>query len=149
MRTCRVCGCTDEDCSVCIQRTGFACSWVEYDLCSACLTAAEDRPPTSLFADLSDQVSGNDFLHGLADLSGDPRLKKLAAEGGVAWVTGLRIEGEGIEPVEFKREILGRFVDLDECPRCGKKTYHHPPSNRRACQDPACNWQSKGRDEAR
>lgn len=33
---CRVCGCTDRDCSGCIARTGQACSWVEDDLCSAC-----------------------------------------------------------------------------------------------------------------
>ena len=34
--TCRVCGCTDEDCSGCYVRTGVPCSWVEPDLCSAC-----------------------------------------------------------------------------------------------------------------
>lgn len=33
---CRVCGCTDEDCYACIQRTGVPCGWVEPDLCSAC-----------------------------------------------------------------------------------------------------------------
>jgi len=33
---CRVCGCTDGDCSGCIERTGNACHWVEPDLCSAC-----------------------------------------------------------------------------------------------------------------
>jgi hypothetical protein len=36
VRTCRVCGCTDDDCSGCIQRTGMACHWIEADLCSAC-----------------------------------------------------------------------------------------------------------------
>lgn len=34
--TCRMCGCTDNDCSGCVARTGEACSWVENDLCSAC-----------------------------------------------------------------------------------------------------------------
>jgi uncharacterized metal-binding protein YceD (DUF177 family) len=34
---CRVCGCTDFDCLRCIERTGFACYWVEEDLCSACV----------------------------------------------------------------------------------------------------------------
>lgn len=34
---CRVCGCTDDDCSGCIERTGRPCSWVERDLCSACV----------------------------------------------------------------------------------------------------------------
>jgi ParB/RepB/Spo0J family partition protein len=37
VRTCRVCGCTDADCSGCIERTGQACHWVEVDLCSACV----------------------------------------------------------------------------------------------------------------
>jgi hypothetical protein len=36
IRACRVCGCTDEDCSGCIERTGEPCSWVDDDLCSAC-----------------------------------------------------------------------------------------------------------------
>lgn len=34
---CRVCGCTNEDCSQCVEKTGDACSWVEEDLCSACV----------------------------------------------------------------------------------------------------------------
>ncbi len=33
---CRRCGCVDDDCRDCIQRTGEPCSWVEHDLCSAC-----------------------------------------------------------------------------------------------------------------
>lgn len=37
-RTCRECGCTDLDCRACIVRTGAPCSWVERDLCSACVT---------------------------------------------------------------------------------------------------------------
>lgn len=35
-RKCRICGCTDEDCSQCIAVTGHPCHWVEVDLCSAC-----------------------------------------------------------------------------------------------------------------
>jgi hypothetical protein len=38
---CRVCGCTDEDCSGCVRRTGEPCSWVEADLCSACVPALD------------------------------------------------------------------------------------------------------------
>jgi hypothetical protein len=33
---CRVCGCTDEDCTQCFEKTGEGCTWVEPDLCSAC-----------------------------------------------------------------------------------------------------------------
>ena len=33
---CRRCGCTEDDCSSCIAKTGEPCHWVEDDLCSAC-----------------------------------------------------------------------------------------------------------------
>lgn len=36
VRTCRVCGCTDNDCRQCIKKTGKPCTWIEQDLCSAC-----------------------------------------------------------------------------------------------------------------
>lgn len=41
MATCKKCGCTDNNCSQCIEKTGEACYWVDdnHDLCSAC---AED-----------------------------------------------------------------------------------------------------------
>lgn len=35
-RTCRKCGCTDDDCHQCIEKTGHPCHWVAPDLCSAC-----------------------------------------------------------------------------------------------------------------
>lgn len=35
-QACRVCGCTDDDCSGCVERTGVPCHWVDWDLCSAC-----------------------------------------------------------------------------------------------------------------
>jgi hypothetical protein len=41
-RACRVCGCTDANCLVCILRTGLPCHWVEEDLCSACIAADVD-----------------------------------------------------------------------------------------------------------
>lgn len=46
-RTCRVCGCTDEDCSGCVARTGEPCSWVEVDLCSACAAPQPEPEPAS------------------------------------------------------------------------------------------------------
>ncbi len=33
---CRVCGCTQEDCSQCIEASGQPCHWVDEDLCSRC-----------------------------------------------------------------------------------------------------------------
>jgi len=35
-RTCHACGCTDNDCSGCVRRTGEPCHWVKANLCSAC-----------------------------------------------------------------------------------------------------------------
>lgn len=44
VRRCRVCGCTDDDCSQCIEATGEPCHWVEDDLCSRCAgESAEDN----------------------------------------------------------------------------------------------------------
>jgi hypothetical protein len=39
-RTCRVCKCTDDDCSQCVEKTGAPCHWIEADLCSACVGAS-------------------------------------------------------------------------------------------------------------
>jgi PRTRC genetic system protein E len=36
-RKCRVCGCTEDNCQHCIEKTGEPCHWVEDDLCSACV----------------------------------------------------------------------------------------------------------------
>jgi hypothetical protein len=36
MSTCRICGCTDTDCTWCVVLTGERCHWTEPDLCSAC-----------------------------------------------------------------------------------------------------------------
>jgi hypothetical protein len=45
VRTCRKCGCTDSDCSGCVQRTGQPCYWVAADLCSACMSALSIMQP--------------------------------------------------------------------------------------------------------
>ncbi len=37
VRSCRYCGCTDADCSGCIAQTGKPCSWIDKDVCSACV----------------------------------------------------------------------------------------------------------------
>jgi hypothetical protein len=41
-RSCRICGCTDLDCSGCVERTGRPCAWVpgQRDLCTACVDEA-------------------------------------------------------------------------------------------------------------
>ena len=37
IRICKVCGCTDDNCSKCIERTGKSCYWINESICSACL----------------------------------------------------------------------------------------------------------------
>lgn len=49
IRRCRVCDCTDDDCSGCVERTGEPCYWVSdaIDICSACFyfdTSPDERP---------------------------------------------------------------------------------------------------------
>lgn len=58
-RTCRVCGCTDLDCSQCIEKTGVRCNWVEKDLCSACVPAqvTETRAPEQI----NSSINSNDM----------------------------------------------------------------------------------------
>ena len=43
--TCLKCGCTDNDCSGCVERTGQSCYWAdpEKTLCSACAPEAQQR----------------------------------------------------------------------------------------------------------
>lgn len=35
-RRCRMCGCTRDNCFLCIVRIGVPCHWHDRDLCSAC-----------------------------------------------------------------------------------------------------------------
>lgn len=40
---CRICGCTQYDCSGCIDRTGEPCGWAEPGLCTACVGTVQLR----------------------------------------------------------------------------------------------------------
>lgn len=42
-RTCRVCGCTDNDCRQCVEAQGEPCHWVAADLCSRCISEKGPR----------------------------------------------------------------------------------------------------------
>jgi hypothetical protein len=53
-RTCRVCGCTDDDCRQCIEKTGEPCHWVEEDLCSACADEMDGGPDDYDYVDIDD-----------------------------------------------------------------------------------------------
>jgi hypothetical protein len=39
---CRVCGCTEDDCSQCVEKTGEPCTWIAPGLCSACVDDVAD-----------------------------------------------------------------------------------------------------------
>jgi PRTRC genetic system protein E len=43
IRSCRICGCTDNDCRQCIEKTGKPCHWIAEDLCSACEEEAMEQ----------------------------------------------------------------------------------------------------------
>jgi len=48
VRRCRECGCSDDDCRQCIERTGRPCHWVDADLCSACVAMELSPGPAVL-----------------------------------------------------------------------------------------------------
>ena len=49
--TCNICGCTDNDCTECIKKTGKPCFWLnsEKTICSACLDIALDLASNFIF----------------------------------------------------------------------------------------------------
>ena len=65
VRRCVVCGCTDDNCQVCIERTGKPCTWdpdfTRHDVCTACsgvyyMATAKQRFVAALLGDLSDRA---------------------------------------------------------------------------------------------
>lgn len=56
-RTCRICGCTDDDCTDCVKRIGEPCIWILPDLCSGCdLEWSITTNADIAFADMESQV---------------------------------------------------------------------------------------------
>lgn len=88
--TCRVCGCTDEDCSQCIEKTGEPCRWVEADLCSACAGGAA--------------VIDDDII----PCYGDPRL---ASAGALAQVGTI---GKSLDALHSAMRQTGFTTDTEE-----------------------------------
>lgn len=81
VRRCRVCGCTDDDCSGCIERTGGPCSWAEAELCSACVPEEEQEPAGVRVRDL-DELLKLSLLH---HIDGSVKMwKQLATKGATA-----------------------------------------------------------------
>lgn len=47
IQRCKKCGCTQFDCSNCVEKTGDACHWVAEDLCSACVPGKKGKRSVS------------------------------------------------------------------------------------------------------
>jgi hypothetical protein len=93
VRSCRVCGCTEDDCSGCIERTGEPCYWVTADLCSACA-------PSSF--------SPTDAMHEIANRHSQACMAAIGREG-VKGAAGWQF---GMDPQGFIREaIMNALMD--------------------------------------
>ena len=98
-RSCRLCGCTNDDCSGCISRTGEPCRWVEEDLCSACLEdtifeAAARAAATTTARELLDCRCGAVLGHDEHEAVCPASLRSGHAERLMqAWLAGWRTRG--------------------------------------------------------
>ena len=54
VRSCTVCGCTETDCSGCIERTGRPCYWTGPRICSACSDPLDEMLLSENEMDLDD-----------------------------------------------------------------------------------------------
>lgn len=70
---CRVCGCTEDNCAQCIEKTGGPCHWIEPDLCSACVEKSEEiidheneriSIPADLFSSLGNKIDIPGIIEG-------------------------------------------------------------------------------------
>lgn len=64
-KTCKQCGCTEHDCSDCIERTGRPCYWVG-EVCSACVEAVteEEMKAETMILSKKEYVDKNGALLG-------------------------------------------------------------------------------------
>lgn len=92
LRACRMCGCTELDCRGCIEKTGKPCSWVEDDLCSACV---------------GKEVNLEDYMP-------DERHQRLHRFGQDLDPRDLPNPTIGPAIDEFRNEVLGEFRDRED-----------------------------------
>ncbi|MDR1351475.1 MAG: hypothetical protein LBJ59_12015 [Zoogloeaceae bacterium] len=87
-RKCRICGCTDDDCRQCVDKTGAPCYWIEEDVCSACAPKAA-------------------IGHVIRRMICDPRLAWLIGPGSRTWelVTAAFAVINDMDIDKFRREI--------------------------------------------
>lgn len=68
LRECRVCGCTENNCQQCIEKTGSPCHWVEADLCSACVESPETTIKTNTNGNEEPKRKGRTIGGGISKL---------------------------------------------------------------------------------
>jgi hypothetical protein len=132
---CRVCGCTDLDCSQCVARSGLSCYWVEPRLCSAC--AAEI---VRLVADGPDEIAA--LAEGLKQREQrteiDPASEAEQKE--IGWLWALVREAEAA-PASIaacamcgaaQGQLMHASLVHDICPACLRHNAAHPPAAERA-----------------
>jgi hypothetical protein len=107
---CRVCGCTDENCSRCIEKTGNPCHWVEPDLCSACVGDIGE-PENSHFSKAEAQVAAEKKI----GLGGTPAYQEPPADGCQHQPKLFHTDEE-----PFARMTAGGVQVLYECVNCHK-----------------------------
>jgi PRTRC genetic system protein E len=108
---CRICGCTQDDCRQCIEKTGAPCYWVDSDLCSAC--SPQPSPNSNLnmefFKLLAAQFpAGLDLTLKIKEKNGKFTASVLPAAG-TTGVLPIIITGE---PAELDQEFLPRLAPV-------------------------------------
>jgi hypothetical protein len=68
---CRVCGCTDDDCSACVVLTGSPCYWITPDLCSACADGETERLARAALDILALRYGRHQAFHILEHIAGE------------------------------------------------------------------------------
>lgn len=97
---CQVCGCTDDDCSECVERTGGPCSWVEPSLCSACV--GDPRAAATTTGRLLRALYSCPYGVARRGLAGQPNVKRIVRKlVGLGLVRQIRTAG----PAEDRLEI--------------------------------------------
>lgn len=125
-RTCRVCGCKDNDCRQCIKKTGQPCTWVENDLCSACylpppeeiMKSIEEKMKESqqIFNDLKNMISPQnnidmDFFEQLAKPGNVDMTIRIMQKGGTLTLNIMPGSGASVTKPMI---MTGSPQDLDE-----------------------------------
>lgn len=117
LRTCRVCGCTDNNCQQCIDKIGSPCHWVEEDLCSACVEVPEIKVTDERAAATE---TSEDPATEVVNISGF--FKQLASAGEIDLTLRMKSKGDRItvELIPAGKSLLkpilvtGTPEDLDE-----------------------------------